>query len=110
MYLVKLFRRYDKERKGTVAKEDVFEITKELHSLCNGSDTKMDIDMTVLQFEQVFKLLDQDGSGAMEPKEMVGLFQAYETWLYEKQYKSAMEELYSDHHHTGSSSDGASEG
>ena len=24
------------------------------------------------------------------------LFQAYETWLYEKQYKAAMEDLYTD--------------
>ena len=32
----------------------------------------------------------------MEPKETVALIQAYETWLYEKQYKSAMEDLYSD--------------
>ncbi len=27
---------------------------------------------------------------------MVNLLQAYETWLYEKQYKQAMEELYAD--------------
>jgi len=27
---------------------------------------------------------------------MVNLMIAYETWLYEKQYKSAMEDLYSD--------------
>ena len=32
----------------------------------------------------------------MEPIEMVDLLQAYECWLYEKQYKSAMEDLYSD--------------
>lgn len=32
----------------------------------------------------------------MEPKEILALLQAYETWLYEKQYKSAMEDLYSD--------------
>lgn len=32
----------------------------------------------------------------MEPKEIVNLLIAYETWLYEKQYKSAMEDLYSD--------------
>ena len=27
---------------------------------------------------------------------MIALLQAYETWLYEKQYKAAMEDLYSD--------------
>ena len=32
----------------------------------------------------------------MDPCEMVDLLQAYETWLYEKQYKSAMEDLYSE--------------
>ena len=52
--------------------------------------------MSDLQFEQTFKILDTDGSNYMEPKEMVNLLQAYETWLYEKQYKSAMEELYTD--------------
>lgn len=55
-----------------------------------------EIDMTELQFEQIFKLMDKDKSGSMEPKEMVNLMIAYETWLYEKQYKSAMEDLYSD--------------
>jgi hypothetical protein len=77
----------------------VFEITKEFHSLVNGLDEKSEeIDMTQMQFEQVFALLnqDQDEKVHMEPKEMVDLLQAYETWLYEKQYKSAMEDLYSD--------------
>ena len=32
----------------------------------------------------------------MDPCEMVDLLKAYETWLYEKQYKSAMEDLYSE--------------
>ena len=49
-----------------------------------------------MQFEQVFALLDRDRSGYMNPEEMVDLLVAYETWLYEKQYKSAMEDLYSD--------------
>lgn len=52
--------------------------------------------MTQMSFEQVFKMLDRDESGFMDPCEMVDLLQVYETWLYEKQYKSAMEDLYSD--------------
>jgi hypothetical protein len=32
----------------------------------------------------------------LEPTDIVHLLIAYETWLYEKQYKSAMEDLYSD--------------
>jgi len=32
----------------------------------------------------------------MEPDEIVNLLIAYETWLYEKQYKAAMEDFYSD--------------
>lgn len=31
----------------------------------------------------------------MSPIEMIQVIEAYETWDYEKQYKSAMEELYS---------------
>lgn len=50
--------------------------------------------MSDLQFEQLFKLLDEDNSGTLEPIEMVKVFQAYETWQYEKEYKAAMEDLY----------------
>ena len=52
--------------------------------------------MTPLQFEQVFKLLDKDNSGYMEPVEMLDLFRAYETWLYEKEFQHAMEAVYQD--------------
>ena len=31
----------------------------------------------------------------MQPEGVVDLIVAYETWMYEKQYKSAMEHLYS---------------
>ena len=75
----------------------MFDIIKELNSLRRGLDEKSDeIEMTDMQFEQIFALLDKDGNGYMEPIEMVDLLQAYETWLYEKQYKSAMEDLYSE--------------
>lgn len=95
--MITLFRKYDKDGVQKLDKANVFEITKELHSLVNGLDEKSEeIDMTQLQFEQVFTLLDKDGSGFMDPAEMVDLLQAYETWLYEKQYKSAMEDLYSE--------------
>ena len=40
--------------------------------------------MTPLQFDQIFKIMDKDGSGDMGPMEMVDLLLAYETWLYEK--------------------------
>lgn len=52
--------------------------------------------MTKLQFEQIYKILDKDETGTMEPIEMITLLQAYETWKYEKDYKSAMEDLYAD--------------
>lgn len=52
--------------------------------------------MTKLQFEQVFRLLDKDGSGYMEPIEMLDLIQAYETWLYEKEFQHAMEAIYTE--------------
>jgi len=52
--------------------------------------------MTELQFDQVFKLLDKNKNCKMEPDEIVNLLIAYETWLYEKQNKAAMEDFYSD--------------
>ena len=46
-FLIKMFRKYDKEGNEKLDKPIVFEITKELHSLCNGLDEKSDeIDMT----------------------------------------------------------------
>lgn len=96
-FLILIFRKYDKEGNGELGKDGVREITKEIHSLVNGMDQKIEeLEMTELQFEQIFKLMDKDDSGSMQPKEMVNLLIAYETWLYEKQYKSAMEDLYSD--------------
>ena len=75
----------------------MFEVIKEIDSLRKGLDEKSnEIDMTDMQFEQIFALLDKDGNGFMEPIEMIDLLQAYETWIYEKQYKSAMEDLYSE--------------
>ena len=50
--------------------------------------------MTELQFEQIYKLIDTDNSGTLTPDEIVNCVTAYETWLYEKQYKDAMEDLY----------------
>ena len=92
-----MFRLYDTEKTGELDKKTVFELTKEIHGLVGGSDEKSEeIDMTELQFEQVFKILDKDKSGTLSPVEMVDLITAYETWLYEKQYKNAMEDLYSD--------------
>ena len=95
-FLIKLFRKYDKDEDQKLQKTEVYEIIKELHSLVANLDEKSEeIDMTQLQFEQVFTLIDKDKSGYMEPKEMVNLLQAYETWLYEKEYRSAMEDLVS---------------
>ena len=42
--------------------------------------------MTELQYDQLFKVIDADESGAMIPTEIPGLIKAYETWLYEKSY------------------------
>ena len=96
-YLLQIYRKHDTEKKGLLTKEGVRKIIGEMHALANGLDKmEEEIDMTELQFEQTFKILDTNNSGTMQPKEMVSLMQAYEAWLYEKQYKSAMEELYSD--------------
>ena len=52
----------------------MFDLIKELNSLRKGLDEKIDeIDMTDMQFEQIFALLDKDGNGYMEPIEMVDL-------------------------------------
>ena len=52
-YLVRLFRQYeDADKPGSIGKEGVYQITKEIHSLVNGHDSKQeDFDMTPLQFE-----------------------------------------------------------
>lgn len=84
-YLIYLYRKNDKDNNEAIDKDGVFELIKEIHSLVNGSDKKLDeIDMTPLQFDQIFKIMDKDGSGDMGPMEMVDLLLAYETWLYEK--------------------------
>ena len=51
-YLIRLFRQYqDKNHEGGINKEGVFQLTKEIHSLINGHDSKKEeIDMTPLQF------------------------------------------------------------
>ena len=53
--------------------------------------------MSDLQFEHCFKLIDKDNSGYLDPIEMIDLFKVYETWLYEKQYVNAMEDLYAEY-------------
>ena len=90
-FLIRLFRKYvndeDENAKGGINKKAVEELTKEIHSLINGHDSKKeDIDMTPLQFEQIYKLLDKNNNGYMDPIEMIDLIQAYETWLYEKEF------------------------
>ena len=70
-----MFRQYKNEKSKTgINKEGAFQLTKEINSLMNGHDKKKDeIDMTPLQFEQVFKILDKDHSGYMEPCEILAL-------------------------------------
>ena len=50
--------------------------------------------MTNTQYEQLFKVMDSSKSGNITPKEIPNVLTAYETWLYEKEYKKTMEELY----------------
>lgn len=95
--MIKLFRKYDKKNEKKIDKEGVYEIAKELHSLVGNKDSVQEFDMSDLQFEHVFKLCDKDNSGYLDPIEMVDLFKVYETWLYEKQYASAMEDLYAEY-------------
>ena len=92
-----MFRKYDKKNEKKIDKDGVYEIAKELHSLVGNKDSVQEFDMSDLQFEHVFKLCDKDNSGYLDPIEMVDLFKVYETWLYEKQYVSAMEDLYAEY-------------
>lgn len=69
---------------------------KEFHTLVNQQDAKIeDIKMTATQYDQLFKVMDESKSGFINPKEIPAVLKAYETWLYEKEYKKTMEELYS---------------
>lgn len=94
-FFILLFRKHDLKKNGTLCKEGVRNFIKEIHSLDKGLDHfSNEIDMTDLQFQQIFKVVDKNGSGTIQPTEVVDLLQAYETWQYEKQYKASMEELY----------------
>ncbi len=108
-YLIYLYRNNCAENgNGKVDKAGTRGILQEIHSLVLGHDEKgneLETEMSELQFEQIFKLLkkespEQDGEDEVDPDhmhpcEMITLLQAYETWVYEKQYKAAMEDLYS---------------
>jgi len=39
---------------------------------------------------------DEENTDSMDPIEMLVLVQAYETWLYEKEFQHAMEAIYTD--------------
>ena len=43
--------------------------------------------MTPMQFEQLFKVMDENGDNTIEPFEIESLLQAYEMWNYEQTYK-----------------------
>ena len=70
----------------------------EIDALVKNKDKKADQKevMSNMQFEQLFKVMDTDGSGYIEPDEIESLLQAYEMWTYEYTYKQTMEELYAD--------------
>lgn len=60
-YLIHMFRKYDTQKKGYIEKDACRSIIEEIHSLANGKDEKMDakdMDLSDLQFEQIFNLLD----------------------------------------------------
>jgi len=88
-YMLRLFREYDAvEKTGELDKNQILEYTKEIHSLVQNEDKKSEsMNMTPLQFEQMFKVLDKDESGSMSPAEIPNLMIAYMNWLYEKQSK-----------------------
>ena len=66
-----------------------------MHTLVNQEDAKIeDIKMTNTQYEQLFKVMDSTKTGNITPIELPNVLKAYETWLYEKEYKKTMEELY----------------
>jgi len=95
-FLFQLFNTYDKEKKGYLDKKQTFDIIKEFHTLVNQQDAKIDdIKMTHTQYDQLFKVMDTTKSGNIGPREIPNVLKAYETWLYEKEYKKTMEELYS---------------
>ena len=101
-YMLRLFREYDAiEKTGELDKNQILEYTKEIHSLVQNEDKKTEsMNMTPLQFEQMFKVLDKDESGSMSPAEIPNLMIAYMNWLYEKQSKEQLEDLYTDQENT----------
>ena len=101
-YMLRLYREYDAfEKTGELDKNQILEYTKEIHSLVQNEDKKSEsMNMTPLQFEQMFKVLDKDESGSMSPAEIPNLMIAYMNWLYEKQSKEQLEDLYTDQENT----------
>ena len=58
--------------------------------------TKADKRLEEAENEGVEVDLDEENNDSMDPIEMLVLVQAYETWLYEKEFQHAMEAIYTD--------------
>ena len=59
--------------------------------------TKADKRLEEAENEGVEVDLDEENTDdSMDPIEMLVLVQAYETWLYEKEFQHAMEAIYTD--------------
>ena len=92
-----MFIKYDKNGDGYLTKEQTYDYIKEIDALVKNEDQKQEsIRMTPMQFEQLFKVMDENGDNTIEPCEIESLLQAYEMWNYEHTYKQTMEELYGD--------------
>ena len=97
-FLYELFITFDREGDGYINKKQTYEYMTEIDALVKNQDKKADQEelMSNMQFEQLFKVMDTDGSGSICPDEVESLLQAYEMWTYEHTYKQTMEELYAD--------------
>ena len=94
-----MFRYYDAEKVGFLDRAQTFEILKEIDGLYTGNEKKTQgksFKMSDLQFDQLYTLIDEDKNGKLTPDEIPGVVSAYETWLYERNYLSTMEDLWSE--------------
>ena len=72
-------------RKLYLDREGVATIFEEIHSLFNikvTSQGKKIAKMTEAQFENVWHVVDEDGSGGVSADELIRVFLAYDIWRY----------------------------
>ena len=95
-FLIKEFKMLDEDNKGYLNKDETKKLLNIIHSLVQGWDTNREINMTEGQYDEMWPVIDGNDNGKMEISQIKDLLEVYEGWQYEKNYKDALEAIYSD--------------